>query len=111
MVEIQSERERDYLQQIAELQNKLSQLLDEQQVMKMRNITVSFLISCAKFAYFILQAKKITNEILCGIHFEKLGCKNYVMCGWVTVCIQFSSSLLLQLEFFYVPQNNSWSGN
>ena len=44
MVEIQSERERELLQQIAELQGKHSQLLDEKEVLKMRNVTVSSLI-------------------------------------------------------------------
>ncbi|KAG0591959.1 hypothetical protein M758_1G207400 [Ceratodon purpureus] len=39
-VESQSERERDYHQQIAELQGKLSQLLEEYQVLKMRNVTL-----------------------------------------------------------------------
>lgn len=40
MIEIQSERERDYLQQIADLQSKFSQLQDELQVLKMRNVTL-----------------------------------------------------------------------
>ncbi|KAG0579163.1 hypothetical protein M758_4G077900 [Ceratodon purpureus] len=40
MVGIQSEKERDYLQQIAELQSRLSQLLEEQQCMKMRNVAL-----------------------------------------------------------------------
>jgi hypothetical protein len=49
MIEIQSERERDYLQQIADLQSKFSQLQDELQVLKMRNVTVS---SCVTFCLF-----------------------------------------------------------
>ncbi|XP_024373407.1 uncharacterized protein [Physcomitrium patens] len=40
MIEILNDRERDYLQQISDLQSKVSQLLQEQQVMKMKNITL-----------------------------------------------------------------------
>lgn len=52
MVEIQSEREGVYLQKIAELQGKLSQLQDEQQALKRRNSTVSSFTSCVKFCPF-----------------------------------------------------------
>lgn len=41
MAEVPSDRERDYLQQISDLQSKLSQLLDEQQILKKRNVAVS----------------------------------------------------------------------
>jgi len=41
MADFQSERERDYIQQIADLQSKLSQLLDEQKILKSRNVAVS----------------------------------------------------------------------
>lgn len=51
MIEILNDRERDYLQQISDLQSKVSQLLQEQQVMKMKNITVSFIILMVRFTF------------------------------------------------------------
>jgi hypothetical protein len=58
MLGIQSDKERDYVQQIAELQSKLSQLMEEQQVMKMRNIAVSSIsfTFCFKLFHFISRA-------------------------------------------------------
>ena len=41
MLEISNDREKDLLQQIAELQSKIAVLVDELQIMKLKNVVVS----------------------------------------------------------------------
>ena len=41
MLEISNDRERDLLQQIADLQSKIVVLVDELQAMKLKNVSVS----------------------------------------------------------------------
>jgi hypothetical protein len=41
MLEISNDRERDLLQQIADLQSKIAVLVDELQAMKLKNVSVS----------------------------------------------------------------------